>query len=228
MNKIITPQSEGFSERLKKAVKMAGGVQAVSKAMETAQSTLYSWFKGPNTPPISFIYDLCSLAGVRIEWLMTGAPPEKSGDDSGDWETALTVDPSSHRRVPIYDIAVSAGHGTEPWDEDPIDYATMPIDWLRTIGDPDSLDLLRVDGDSMEPELRDADLVFVDRSQTQAREGIFVVRVDHQLLIKRLRVLGGGRAELVSNNPAYPPIAVMLDGDGFEIKGRVRKAIRAV
>ncbi len=77
---------------------------------------------------------------------------------------------------------------------------------------------ITVAGDSMLPTLNDGDTILVDRGDRRGVSGaIHVVRHDGVLLVKRLARVPGG-VELVSDNPAYPPVAVPGDA---EIVGRV-------
>jgi phage repressor protein C with HTH and peptisase S24 domain len=71
----------------------------------------------------------------------------------------------------------------------------------------------------MEPLLHDGDEILVDRAQRTLRDGIHVVRLGDALLVKRLAAAGPGRATLLSQNYAYPPVEVALDE--LEIVGRV-------
>ena len=78
--------------------------------------------------------------------------------------------------------------------------------------------LLRVEGDSMiDDGILDGDLVGVHRS-ADARDGQTVVaRLDGELTIKRLALLGDG-LQLLPRNPAYAPIRVPAGAD-FAIEG---------
>ena len=71
----------------------------------------------------------------------------------------------------------------------------------------------------MEPLLREGDEVLVDLRQQPFRDGIHVVRLDDTLLVKRVASQGGGRFSLLSQNLAYPPIAVAAED--FAVIGRV-------
>ena len=81
-----------------------------------------------------------------------------------------------------------------------------------------ALSAIRVEGDSMEPDLRSGDEIFVDRNK-RAGEGIFVVRIGDALHVKQVRVSAPDRIALVSANPAYPPLE--LPRDEIEVIGRV-------
>lgn len=205
--------------RLKRAVLLAGGAKRVAEETEFGLSTIYNYMKLKPEPPISFATALARLAKVRIEWLMLGTPPVAEDDDSGDWETQLTM--PDHRRVPVFDVQASAGSGMTVLEEEPQTFWGFPKEYLFRLGQPDDLQMLQVQGDSMEPEIPSGNYVMIDRSKTRPSEGVFVVRLDDQIMIKRLRLIGGGRCELISANPLYPPVPIALDDPSFEIKGLV-------
>jgi len=80
--------------------------------------------------------------------------------------------------------------------------------WLRrlTQSAPDRLEVIRVEGDSMSPTLNAGDDILVDLGDTgdRLRDGIYVLRVDGTLLVKRLAIHPVGRRVTVqSDNPAY-------------------------
>jgi phage repressor protein C with HTH and peptisase S24 domain len=69
------------------------------------------------------------------------------------------------------------------------------------------LSIIRVAGDSMLPTLGDGDDILVDRGDGQARlrDGVYALRLDGGLVVKRVKLdRAAARAEVVSDNPAYP------------------------
>jgi phage repressor protein C with HTH and peptisase S24 domain len=80
--------------------------------------------------------------------------------------------------------------------------------WLKrlTASRPDHLSIITVMGDSMEPSLSDGDDVLVDTSDTVARlrDGIYVLRHDDTILVKRIAIGLKRRIDVVSDNVAYP------------------------
>jgi phage repressor protein C with HTH and peptisase S24 domain len=184
-------------------------------------STIYNYLKGKPSPPILFLQKLAKGANVRAEWLVLGIPPETTDDDSGDWETHLPPPVSGQTRIPIQDIVASAGDGRQVLSESALGFASFPSAFLRTLGSSVDLSIIKVDGDSMEPELRSGELVMINCGQRELREGLFVIRYGDQLLIKRLHRIGAARIELSSANPLYRPITVDLaTAPDFEIIGR--------
>ena len=109
--------------------------------------------------------------------------------------------------VPRLPLGASAGPGASAGQERPIGALRFARGWLRGQGlDPRRLSAITVEGDSMEPVLRDGDEILVDVTPHALRDGIHVVRVDGLLLVKRLETGRPGLVVLRSANPAYEPI----------------------
>lgn len=85
--------------------------------------------------------------------------------------------------------------------------------------------LVRADGDSMEPEIHDGDLV-ICKSQKYADDGDIVICAYNELaMIKRLRKLEKKQAVLESINPEYKPI-IIADLNDLFIEGTFSGLIR--
>ena len=122
--------------------------------------------------------------------------------------------------VPRLALGASAGPGAVPAEEAASDSFRFSRRWLRQQGlDGGSLSAIAVEGDSMEPLLRNGDEILVDRAQRPFRDGVHVVRLGDALLVKRVASVGQGRFALVSDNKAYPPLDVAVED--IEIIGRV-------
>ena len=119
------------------------------------------------------------------------------------------------------DIGASAGPGRIADAEAARRPGELSPALLRQLGvRPQAASMIRVEGDSMEPLLADGDEILVDRDrhEVRGRGGIFVIRIDGALMVKRVRPNLGG-VEIVSENPAYPPRHCKA-GD-VEVIGRV-------
>ncbi len=128
-------------------------------------------------------------------------------------------------RVPRLDVTASAGPGAHNEDEVLLGAGVVAPELARSLGLTEGrASVIRVRGDSMAPGLMDGDRLLVDETATRpdARGGIYVVRLDGVLLVKRVR-RGRGRLEVTSDNPAAAPV-----GDGVpEVIGRVVWQMRA-
>lgn len=120
-------------------------------------------------------------------------------------------DDQHHAMVPVRrsDVRVSAGPGAIPGQEDAQPYFAFDRRWLKALtgASYDQLSIVRVEGDSMAPTLGDGDDVLLDLRDANGplRDGIYVLRIDERLLVKRLAVHPMGHHVTVqSDNPAYP------------------------
>lgn len=107
--------------------------------------------------------------------------------------------------IPRLPLGASAGPGALARDEAPSGQLRFSARWLKAQGlDPVALSVIAVEGDSMEPTLRDGDEILVDRTPRALRAGIHVIRLDDMLLVKRLEPGPAGILRVISDNPAYP------------------------
>jgi phage repressor protein C with HTH and peptisase S24 domain len=127
-------------------------------------------------------------------------------------------------RVPQLAVGASAGPGALPSEELPHAHLAFDAGWLRRlVGDAGQLSIIRVEGDSMRPSLSDGDDILIDGSPAarRPRDGIFVLRRDGALLVKRLAVNpAAGRLAILSDNPDYPSWPDCSPAD-IDLVGRV-------
>jgi phage repressor protein C with HTH and peptisase S24 domain len=149
-----------------------------------------------------------------------GGPPEEPGAANGLMS------------VMRHPVTVSAGPGAIVAGELGKPYFGFDERWLKALTPTPSsrLSIVRVEGDSMSPTLNAGDDILVDLGDSagRLRDGIYVLRVDEALVVKRLALHPMGRRVTVqSDNPAYPD---WPDFDLDEIKciGRVIWAGRKV
>ncbi|ABD26807.1 putative phage repressor [Novosphingobium aromaticivorans DSM 12444] len=122
--------------------------------------------------------------------------------------------------IPRLPLGASAGPGALPAEEIPSGRLRFSHRWLKGQGlEPAMLSVIEVEGDSMEPTLRDGDEILVDRTARPMRAGIHVIRLDDMLLVKRLEPGPGGILRVISDNGAYPRIE--RPAHEVEIVGRV-------
>ena len=127
--------------------------------------------------------------------------------------------------IPILDVEASAGFGAVAASENAQTRFGFDERWLRSLSSAKSasLSIVRVTGDSMEPTLSDGDEVLVDASDhaSRLRDGIYVLRADDALVVKRVAIRPGGKQiTIASDNPAYPTWNDM-DRSEVHVVGRV-------
>jgi phage repressor protein C with HTH and peptisase S24 domain len=109
-------------------------------------------------------------------------------------------------------------------DESPLTAHAFQSNWVRSVasGRPEALSVISVTGDSMLPTLADGDQILVDTADCERlRDGIYVLRTDDALLVKRLSVNPATRRLAIrSDNDAYPSWDD-CDPAGVNVIGRV-------
>jgi repressor LexA len=127
--------------------------------------------------------------------------------------------------LPRLDVAASAGPGAFVDEELVLHAAALEPALATRLGLVEGqAAIVRVRGDSMEPGLIDGDLIVVDRARRtpDARGGVFVVRIEDAVMVKRVS-RGRGRLTVVSDNPAALPVP----DAPVEVIGRVVWLMRA-
>jgi len=135
------------------------------------------------------------------------------------------------RLIPRLPVGASAGAGALPDSEAPLAEIAFDEGWLRKLGaGSDAVTMICVEGDSMAPALGDGDdiLVSMDKSAgARRRDGIYVLRMDDTLIVKRLAFRPDGRLSVTSDNPLYPSYPDVAP-DSVAVVGRVIWAGRRV
>ena len=120
--------------------------------------------------------------------------------------------------IPLYDVALSAGHGAWADDIPPKSTLAFRRDWLEAFVTTDfnNLSVVMVKGDSMAGVLNDKDAILVDHNRTEASDGLYALRIGNEIFVKRVQRLP--HALLVtSENPQYKPFEVSLqNGDSSD------------
>lgn len=121
--------------------------------------------------------------------------------------------------IPYYDdIKASAGFGASNGDVQDPEYIHLPKS-LTTECCRTKTEAIKCSGDSMSPFLKDGDVMFVDKSKVELKDGdIYVVRFGEDLFVKRLFRIPG-KLIARSDNSLYPEFDLLVDS--FEILGKV-------
>jgi DNA polymerase V len=121
---------------------------------------------------------------------------------------------------PLVVARVSAGFPSpaEDWIEGRLDLNR------HLIKHPSATFYMRVIGDSMSDEIREGDILVVDRAAEAEDGDIVIVRIFNDFTVKKLSLKDGG-IQLLASNEAYAPIDITDDMD-FEVWGKVLWSIR--
>lgn len=218
-----------------------GAAQIISRMMEAlevpTQSALaeelgvsrgaVSDAKSKDKIPAEWLLKLFRGHGINPFWMETGRgsmyldqrtvregvePEEGPGGQSGEFDY-----------VPMVKARLSGGGGSLETSDSVVGYYAFRRAWLAGRGDIHSMRLMRVTGESMEPTLEDEDVVLVDLSQRDILTGkIYAVRIDDEIVVKRLDKKPGQLVLISDNRQFYDPLEINVSEQiNVDILGRV-------
>lgn len=234
----MRPTSEEELGRFKNRLKDAIGnlsIRAFADKCGLSEGVLRSYLRGDTYPTLDRLLAISMAAGIQMTDLVGGADPvaypqqDKDLNPAQMWEKAHRPHGENGRSdyiyLPLLDVRASAGGGSLVGAEHILDVLAFKREWIcqGLHASPDNLYLITVEGDSMEPTLHRGDVIMVDKS-ISIRDGIFVIRRDEELLVKRIQRSIGGGITLVSDNRAYREECLtpdQLKDSDVEIVGKV-------
>lgn len=155
-------------------------------------------------PKLDTAIRIAEALNLSPAWLLTGqGHPQTSAVHEQEAAYDVGVE---FALIPRYDVEAAAGPGKSVQVESEIGKMAFRRDWLRQKGlTPKDLVMIRIDGDSMSPTIRDGSLALVDTADAGPhKDGVYVLMVDGDLVAKRLqRDLAAGGLYIRSDNPAY-------------------------
>ncbi|WP_230370799.1 S24 family peptidase [Paludibacterium denitrificans] len=196
----------------------------------------------------SNLVKLAYAAGVHVEWLAIGEGPMMLDSDVSTTGSFATNEPIAHYAVgpstsqvmdtqgnpvcleefafiPRYNLKASAGYGASTDGEKPLFTMAFRKYWIDNYlrCQPSDLSVISVKGDSMEGVLNDRDVILINHTDNDPGTGLYVLRMDGDLIVKRVQRIPGGKIKVTSANTAYEPFEVDLANlpNDFSIIGRV-------
>lgn len=213
---------EKLAPRLKKAIIGSGGYDKIAEKTGVSKNTLVNYTSGRNDPKISILLAIAEACDID--------PYELIGVDGRSF--AANED-QRFVAIPVMDVEASAGNGSPVEHEGVADLMSLNEVWLRQTFHvtPNSVTILPVKGDSMEPTIRSGELVLIEKIDPSGRpgDGIYIVRLDGSVAVKRLQSLPGGVIRVSSDNKNFTPYDVGPDDTvDFAVLGRVLAGLRAI
>lgn len=197
------------------------------------KNTLARYESGERHPDTEFLRRLAAL-GYNIHWLVTGMGSPRLV--TRELEAFLIQDHDGRRYETESEHAGSFVRLSELRTTGPsqtnLGFLAFARKWLESQQglDPEALYLVSQQGDSMSPEIVHGDWVMVDvRPQEGSfREGIYLLRLAGNFVIRQVQLLSGSKYLLKPLNPAYRDEIVDVaafqhadEQEGERILGRV-------
>jgi len=96
------------------------------------------------------------------------------------------------------------------------------MDWIKRKGTPESISLMKVSGDAMEPTLLSGDHLLINKSNTTVslEGGIYAISVQDEIMIRRIQYMfRDNKLKIMCDNTRYDPIEA--DREQVMICGKV-------
>ncbi len=172
----------------------------------------FATMKKRNKIPFSELLDFCAAKSISINWILYGQSPESLVDTTNRFYMVKYFN----------DVNASAGAGAEIESEG-MQELEIPQEFVFILGGERELkhiEAINVSGDSMEPTFSYNDIVFINRAKTDLqRGGIFTIRTEAGLFIKRVQKRIDGKVDIISDNKVYS--TQTLHPSEIEVIGRV-------
>ena len=196
---------EAFFERLCSETEIRNQSQ-LARELDVGRAAV-SLAKRKDSVPARWILDLSSRFGLNPLWLEQGKGFSRA-------EVAIAAaceEGAAYEEIPKVRARLCAGGGSFETEGLVEGYYSFRADWLNSRGNPANMVLMEVIGNSMEPEIKEGDMVLIDQSRSDVLSGgIYAVGVEDTVMVKRVEKLPGTLV-LRSDNMDYSPI--LLSGD---------------
>lgn len=198
--------------------KLAQDVFAVS--IGVSRGSLSAYERDETQPPAETLKEICAKYAVSADWLLFG-----EGKEASSRQDVVPVGDVDLKLIPLVEARLSAGNGSLDVSGDHDRSYAFRLDFLLRKGNPDKMILMRVSGDSMQPEIMDNDVVLIDQSKKDIIPGkIFAVGFEEAIYLKRIDMVPGKVILKSVNEEGYPPIELDVRGDcseQFRVIGKV-------
>lgn len=207
------------------------------KKIAVASGTMSSWITHDRLPKADMAVKIAKALGVSVEYLVTGDDEDSSLNQETvsqavnhhaiyrtprNQDIPLTPD-DDVIMLPVLDQKASAGYGAMMIDDQ---FSGQHIPVLRRLVSRYNIAALKaveIRGDSMTGvRMFDGDIVVFAAGHI-ASEGIYVLSVNGDILVKRVEFDSFDRTiKISSENPRYPDVkTVSIDDENVELKGKV-------
>jgi hypothetical protein len=161
----------------------------------------FATLKNRDRLPFEEIAVFCAKKRVSINWVLFNQNAQSLVENTEKYSFARYFG----------EARLSAGGGSFDLGED-FEATILPPYLTQNLRAFGTIDIAKVEGDSMEPTLKNGDLIFIDRDALRVKDGgVYAIAAAGGLFVKRVRKEPNGGVTLVSDNPVYPPFGVLSD-----------------
>ena len=166
----------------------------LSKKYEISRQLVNNFFTNQKTLTDK-LAEVCDGENINMNWLLTGKGEMFISND--------TTKNSDNYFIDLLNVRAGAGEGIYNYVIETVDTISLDKSFFRTPINTNKIKGIQVDGDSMEPTLRDGDYVLIDENINFGTNGIYAIQYGGQILIKRLQFKMDGTILIISDNDKY-------------------------
>lgn len=188
-----------------------------AEAVGVSPATIGNYERGNRKPDAEFFAKVREATGASLDWLITGQKPDTVGQRGAPNQVA----------IPHFDIEATAGDGAHILEDRDDGAVLVDRDWLaQFVSLGRRVSMITARGESMEPVIRDGDVLLVEHDITDAdvrAGGVFVVTHHGGLKVKRLEAWAGGLRLSSDAGERYGEEIIPDDriGEDLVVHGRV-------
>ncbi len=178
-----------LGNRLKSAREGLGMSQLnFAEKLNITDKTLRNYEKGNNIT-VDIVKKISEITNIDFDFLLNG--------------NNITVLNDNNYNIDLLNVRAGAGEGIYNYVIETVDTISLDKSFFRTPINTNKVKGIQVDGDSMEPTLRDGDYVLIDENTIFGVNGIYAIQLGGQILIKRLQFKMDGTILIISDNSKY-------------------------
>jgi len=159
-----------------------------AEKLNITDKTLRNYEKGNNIT-VDIVKKISEITNIDFNFLL-------NGDN-------ITVLNDNNYNIDLLNVRAGAGEGIYNYVVETVDTISLDKSFFRTPINTNKVKGIQVDGDSMEPTLRDGDYVLIDENTTFGVNGVYAIQLGGQILIKRLQFKMDGTVLIISDNSKY-------------------------
>lgn len=233
-----------FSERLKWTMQGATN-SSFAKKIGITEATVRNYLSDKTSPTLSVLENISRATNTPLTWLVSG---EGTTNETGGIPVATPTRLRAHADddfVTVNDfsnVEAAAGGGAYITNEETTGRMAFRREWVAREGlKAQALRVIRARGDSMEPTIQDGAPILLEvfayedengnlrylyssnsPREVVKRDGVYVVRLDDKLLVKRLQLDMLGGLLVKSDNQTYDTLHIPASQiDEIAVIGRV-------
>jgi phage repressor protein C with HTH and peptisase S24 domain len=186
-----------IGNRIKEARNHKGFSQELlSEKIGVSKRTLINYEQNDKEPTASTILNIAKYCTISEWWLLTGKGEMLLKENN-------LVATNNNYNIDLLNVRAGAGEGIYNYVIETIDTISLDKSFFKTPINTSKVKGIQVDGDSMEPTLKDGDYVLIDENINFGTNGIYAIQYGGQILIKRLQFKMDGSVLIISDNDKY-------------------------